>query len=139
MEEYLRSQVKPAPLYKVLFDNRFFQYFAAATPGMRELVTIGKIWELAQLQRRSATAAELVRTPSTSTVPAVGVSIAARSRRSVVLPAPFGPRTARRSPDARSRAGMRSTSRPPLRWRTSRRVRAAPTSCCAAGPTSTGR
>src|SRR5919204_4078145 len=56
MEEYLRSQVKPAPLYKLLFDNRFFQYFAAATPGMRELVTIGKIWELAQLERRTAKA-----------------------------------------------------------------------------------
>jgi anion-transporting ArsA/GET3 family ATPase len=56
MEEYLSSQVKPAPLYKLLFDNRFFQYFAAATPGMRELVTIGKIWELAQLERRSAKA-----------------------------------------------------------------------------------
>jgi anion-transporting ArsA/GET3 family ATPase len=56
MEEYLSSQVKPAPLYKVLFDNRLFQYFAAATPGMRELVTIGKIWELAQLERRSAKA-----------------------------------------------------------------------------------
>ncbi|MGZ4173834.1 MAG: ArsA family ATPase, partial [Solirubrobacteraceae bacterium] len=53
MEEYLRTQIKPAPLYAVLFDNRFFQYFAAATPGMRELVTIGKIWELAQLERRN--------------------------------------------------------------------------------------
>ena len=37
-----------------LFDNRIFQYFAAATPGMRELVTIGKVWELAQLERRNA-------------------------------------------------------------------------------------
>jgi anion-transporting ArsA/GET3 family ATPase len=52
MDEYLRSQVK-SPLYGMLFDNRFFQYFAAATPGMRELVTIGKIWELAQFERRN--------------------------------------------------------------------------------------
>jgi anion-transporting ArsA/GET3 family ATPase len=52
MEEYLRQQVKPEALYTVLFDNRLFQYFAAATPGMRELVTIGKIWELAQFERR---------------------------------------------------------------------------------------
>jgi anion-transporting ArsA/GET3 family ATPase len=69
MEEYLSSQVKPAPLYKLLFDNRFFQYFAAATPGMRELVTIGKIWELAQLERRSAKASPydlvIVDAPST--------------------------------------------------------------------------
>jgi anion-transporting ArsA/GET3 family ATPase len=53
LEEYLRSQVKP-PLYMLLFDNRLFQYFAAAAPGMRELATIGKIWELAQLERRNA-------------------------------------------------------------------------------------
>jgi len=52
MEEYLRQQVKPEALYTVLFDNRLFQYFAAATPGMRELVTIGKMWELAQFERR---------------------------------------------------------------------------------------
>jgi anion-transporting ArsA/GET3 family ATPase len=53
MEEYLRQQVKPAPLYALLFDNRLFQYFAAATPGMRELLTIGKVWELAQFERRN--------------------------------------------------------------------------------------
>jgi anion-transporting ArsA/GET3 family ATPase len=68
MEEYLRSQVK-APFYALLFDNRLFQYFAAATPGMRELVTIGKIWELAQLERRSAKASPydfvIVDAPST--------------------------------------------------------------------------
>ena len=29
-------------------------YVAAATPGLRELLTVGKIWELAQTQRRSA-------------------------------------------------------------------------------------
>jgi anion-transporting ArsA/GET3 family ATPase len=37
-------------------DRRFrwglFTYLAAATPGLRELVTIGKIWELAQLHRK---------------------------------------------------------------------------------------
>src|SRR3954453_1239833 len=53
MEEYLRQQVKPAPLYALLFDNRLFQSFAAATPGMRELLTIGKVWELAQFERRA--------------------------------------------------------------------------------------
>jgi anion-transporting ArsA/GET3 family ATPase len=56
MEEYLREQVG-APLYGLLFENRLFQYLAAATPGMRELLTMGKIWELAQLERRSASAA----------------------------------------------------------------------------------
>jgi anion-transporting ArsA/GET3 family ATPase len=57
MEEYLRTQIKPSALYGLLFDNRLFQYFAAATPGMRELVTIGKVWELAQFERRNPHAA----------------------------------------------------------------------------------
>jgi anion-transporting ArsA/GET3 family ATPase len=57
MEEYLRTQIKPSALYGLVFDNRLFQYFAAATPGMRELVTIGKVWELAQFERRNPEAA----------------------------------------------------------------------------------
>ncbi|HEY2600636.1 MAG TPA: ArsA-related P-loop ATPase [Thermoleophilaceae bacterium] len=69
MEEYLRHQIKPSQLYGVLFDNRLFQYFAAATPGMRELATIGKVWELAQFERRNPHAAPydvvIVDAPST--------------------------------------------------------------------------
>lgn len=52
MDEYLKLQVRMGPLNDLLFHNRLFQYFAAATPGLKELVTIGKIWELAQLDRR---------------------------------------------------------------------------------------
>jgi anion-transporting ArsA/GET3 family ATPase len=52
LEEYLLLQIRVKPLYDLLFRNRIFGYFAAATPGMKELVTIGKIWELAQLDRR---------------------------------------------------------------------------------------
>jgi anion-transporting ArsA/GET3 family ATPase len=52
LEEYLLQQIRVKPLYDMLFKNRIFTYFAAATPGMRELVTIGKVWELAQLDRR---------------------------------------------------------------------------------------
>ncbi|MBJ7348654.1 MAG: hypothetical protein JHC87_08815, partial [Thermoleophilaceae bacterium] len=33
------------------FKNRIFEYFAAATPGLTELLTIGKVWELAQPDR----------------------------------------------------------------------------------------
>ncbi|HWH45137.1 MAG TPA: ArsA family ATPase [Thermoleophilaceae bacterium] len=51
-EEYLRDQIPSRTLYRLLVDNRIFSYLAAATPGLRELVTIGKIWELAQLERR---------------------------------------------------------------------------------------
>jgi anion-transporting ArsA/GET3 family ATPase len=52
LEEYLMLQIKIRPLYDLMFKNRVFTYFAAATPGMRELVTVGKVWELAQLDRR---------------------------------------------------------------------------------------
>ncbi len=51
LKEYLGQQVG-GPLAAVLFNNRIFEYFAAAAPGVRELATIGKVWELAQLERR---------------------------------------------------------------------------------------
>jgi anion-transporting ArsA/GET3 family ATPase len=52
LKEYLGQQVGGA-LGGVLFNNRIFEYFAAAAPGVRELATIGKVWELAQPERRS--------------------------------------------------------------------------------------
>lgn len=51
IDEYLLWQIKIKPLHDLLFKNRIFEYFAAATPGMKELVTIGKVWELAQENR----------------------------------------------------------------------------------------
>lgn len=51
LSEYLGQQVGGA-LASVLFNNRIFEYFAAAAPGVRELATIGKVWELAQPERR---------------------------------------------------------------------------------------
>ena len=55
MEEYLR--VKAGTLGQALSSSRLFQAFAMATPGMRELLSIGKVWELAQLDRRTRGAA----------------------------------------------------------------------------------
>jgi anion-transporting ArsA/GET3 family ATPase len=55
MEEYLRLKI--GPLGHALSASRLFQAFAMATPGMRELLSIGKVWELAQLQRRTRGAA----------------------------------------------------------------------------------
>jgi anion-transporting ArsA/GET3 family ATPase len=37
----------------VLGGSRIFQLLTAAAPGVSELVTMGKIWDLAQFQRRS--------------------------------------------------------------------------------------
>jgi anion-transporting ArsA/GET3 family ATPase len=51
MDEYLR--VKTGTVGQMLGSSRLFQAFAMATPGMRELLSIGKVWELAQLQRRT--------------------------------------------------------------------------------------
>lgn len=53
-QEYLRDQLGSATLGRMLSDNRLFGLLAAATPGLRELVTVGKLWELAQLERRSS-------------------------------------------------------------------------------------
>jgi anion-transporting ArsA/GET3 family ATPase len=55
MEEYLR--VKVGPLGFALSSSKLFHAFAMATPGMRELLSIGKVWELAQLQRQTRGAA----------------------------------------------------------------------------------
>ncbi len=57
LEEYLRVQLPARVMAELLVSSRMFQYFAAATPGMRELLTMGKVWELAQLERRTAGAA----------------------------------------------------------------------------------
>jgi Mrp family chromosome partitioning ATPase len=52
MELYLADQL-PAALADLLASSRAFSYLAAATPGMRELLTVGKVWELAQDDRRT--------------------------------------------------------------------------------------
>jgi anion-transporting ArsA/GET3 family ATPase len=51
MEEYLR--LKTGPLGQALGSSRLFQAFAMATPGMRELLSVGKVYELAQFTRRT--------------------------------------------------------------------------------------
>jgi anion-transporting ArsA/GET3 family ATPase len=53
MEEYLVDQLPSRALADVLSSSRAFSYFAAATPGMRELLMIGKVWDLAQDDRRT--------------------------------------------------------------------------------------
>ena len=51
LEEYLRSQLPSRALFELLRRSRMFQYLVAAAPGARELLTIGKVWETAQLDR----------------------------------------------------------------------------------------
>jgi len=52
MEEYLHERA--GRVGDLLAASRAFHTFASATPGMRELLTIGKVWELAQDRRRVA-------------------------------------------------------------------------------------
>jgi anion-transporting ArsA/GET3 family ATPase len=52
MREYVLLQLKVKAMRDLLFRSRMFTYLADATPGLNELVTIGKIWELAQLDRK---------------------------------------------------------------------------------------
>lgn len=55
LREWLGKQVGGAAL-KVLSRSQAFGYFVAAAPGAKELITIAKIWELAQDTRWSGAA-----------------------------------------------------------------------------------
>jgi anion-transporting ArsA/GET3 family ATPase len=50
LEEWLGKQVGGAAL-RILSRSQAFQYFVAAAPGAKEMITIAKVWELAQATR----------------------------------------------------------------------------------------
>jgi len=52
-EEWVRYRLPSRTLAGALNSSRIFGYLAAAAPGLAELVTIGKVWELAQLERKA--------------------------------------------------------------------------------------
>jgi anion-transporting ArsA/GET3 family ATPase len=51
-EEWLRHQLHSSALAGLLGHSRLFHYLTAAAPGLTELVTMGMVWDLAQLERR---------------------------------------------------------------------------------------
>jgi anion-transporting ArsA/GET3 family ATPase len=53
MEEYLAAQLPSRAAVELLRHSKVFTYLAAATPGLRELLTVGKVWDLAQQERRT--------------------------------------------------------------------------------------
>jgi anion-transporting ArsA/GET3 family ATPase len=55
MEEYLMLKL-PGPAGQLLRQSKLFGTFAMATPGLRELLCMGKLWELAQLERLTSAA-----------------------------------------------------------------------------------
>lgn len=52
MEEYVRAEVPGRLPAAILLRSRIFEPLVAVTPGMGELLTIGKVWELTQRPRR---------------------------------------------------------------------------------------
>lgn len=55
-EEYLASQLRVRAMVELLARSHAFHHFAAAAPGLAELVTIGKIWSLAVQLRTDGSA-----------------------------------------------------------------------------------
>src|SRR3954449_7860921 len=51
LEEWIGKQLGGGPAGRILGHSHAFQYFVAAAPGAKELITIAKVWELAQVQR----------------------------------------------------------------------------------------
>src|SRR3954454_8143952 len=51
LEEWLGRQLGGGAAGRILGHSHAFQYFVAAAPGAKELITIAKVWELAQAQR----------------------------------------------------------------------------------------
>jgi anion-transporting ArsA/GET3 family ATPase len=90
MREYLTDQVGGA-LSKVMTSSRIFTYLAAAAPGLRELLTMGKVWDLAQLdQRRTGdTLYDLVILDAPATGHALGMLRTPRTFRDVALAGPI--------------------------------------------------
>lgn len=56
LEEWVTYQLPSRTLAGLLYKNGIFQHLTSAAPGIKELVTIGKIWELAQLHRKTKNA-----------------------------------------------------------------------------------
>jgi anion-transporting ArsA/GET3 family ATPase len=44
LEEYLQLIIPFKPLLRTIVESRAYQYFVAAAPGLKELLTMGKVW-----------------------------------------------------------------------------------------------
>lgn len=53
LQEWLGRQLG-GPALRLLSGSAAFQHFVAAAPGAKELITVAKVWELAQLERWDA-------------------------------------------------------------------------------------
>lgn len=92
LEEYLRTRVGSRTLFRLLFENRVFQYFVAAAPGAKEIVSIGKVWELAQLERpwtRKTSRYDLVLVDAPATGHGLGILHTPRTIRDIARVGPI--------------------------------------------------
>ncbi len=51
LREWLAKQLGGGAPLRLMTRSHAFQYFVAAAPGAKELITVAKVWELAQLSR----------------------------------------------------------------------------------------
>jgi len=54
LREWLGRQLGGGPALRLVTGSSAFEHFVAAAPGAKELITIAKVWELAQLERWDA-------------------------------------------------------------------------------------
>ncbi len=52
-EEYILEQIHSKRIFNLVFENRFVRSFLDATPGLNELLEIGKIWSLADRENKA--------------------------------------------------------------------------------------
>jgi len=50
LDEYLLMLLRSRRVTEKIFENKIYQYFVAAAPGLKELMAIGKIWFVDQLR-----------------------------------------------------------------------------------------
>jgi anion-transporting ArsA/GET3 family ATPase len=134
--EWLERQLRSRRLARLLGRSRVFELLTAATPGLAGLVTIGRVWDLAQLDRRSGTDHDIVildapatgqglalleapatyvkvaRVGPSTTRPAASRSSCATSTAVLGVALPEGCRSTRRSNSRRGSARTVCTSRP---------------------------
>lgn len=53
-EEYILEQIHSKRLYKLVFEHKFVRNFLDATPGLNELLEIGKVWSLSEKYKNSS-------------------------------------------------------------------------------------
>ena len=97
LREWLARQLGSKGLVQVLSRSNLFQYFVAAAPGARELVTVTKLWELGQARRwdRRARPFDLVVADLPASGHGIGLLRTARTFADIARVGPIGSQAGR--------------------------------------------